>query len=345
MDASIDSNLMPGAPSALAGVLSADERLPGHRTHEAWERFMSGEPLAPLSVPDQLLQSWQRSRECAVAPHAAQAPLAVRGDGLDALRERNQDLMWAASGLFASSARLLAQSGSILLLTDPQGVVLEAAGDPRTLEIAQGSHLIAGGSWGEAAIGTNGIGTALATGLPTQVHAAEHFCEGIKRWTCAAAPVFRPGTGELIGVVDISGPPQTFQINNLVLATAAARQLESVLAERATRENLQLLEQCLGRIARSNAAATMVFDNNARLIHASGHCESLGLRLGASLPGLQTRADIDNWGERLPEGVRPEWLHTIRVQGRTLGALLLVPRPRHATSARHLPTGGGAVPI
>ena len=36
---------------------------------------------------------------------------------------------------------------------------------------------------------------------PTLVHAAEHFCEGIKRWTCAAAPVFQPGTERIIGVV------------------------------------------------------------------------------------------------------------------------------------------------
>ena len=43
-------------------------------------------------------------------------------------------------------------------------------------------------------VGTNGIGTALATRRPAQVHAAEHFCEGIKRWTCAGAPVYEPGT-------------------------------------------------------------------------------------------------------------------------------------------------------
>src|SRR3981081_2375400 len=41
-----------------------------------------------------------------------------------------------------------------------------------------------GADWREAAIGTNGIGTALANRGPVQVYAAEHFCAGIKRWTC-----------------------------------------------------------------------------------------------------------------------------------------------------------------
>ena len=39
-----------------------------------------------------------------------------------------------------------------------------------------------------------------------------------------------PGTGEILGVLDISGPPQTYHPNNLTLAVAAARQIETVLA-------------------------------------------------------------------------------------------------------------------
>jgi len=196
----------------------------------------------------------------------------------------------------------------------------------RTLEAARDIHLVEGGNWHEGAVGTNGIGTALAMRLPAQVHAAEHFCEGIKRWTCAAAPVFMPGTDQVLGVLDISGPPATFQVNNLVLAVSAARQIEAVLAERASREHSHLLEACLALGARSDASAMLVLDRGARLVHASGSVPGLALRLGACLPGLEPGRRVEEWARRLPEGLRPDWLHPVGLDGTTIGAVLMVPR-------------------
>ena len=113
------------------------------------------------------------------------------------LRHRHRDLLSAAAGVFAEVTDLFAGSRSIMLLTNPDGVVLEAVGDMLTLEQGQDIHLTLGGDWREDVVGTNGIGTALATGRPAQVHAAEHFCEGIKSWTCAGAPIYEPGTGAI----------------------------------------------------------------------------------------------------------------------------------------------------
>jgi len=293
---------------------------------EAWERFLTGQTPAVTPVSKLVLSSWQRSLRSGVEPGSRLAPLAAHGDALEHLRRRNHDLLWAAQGLFTTSAHLLERSGSIMLLTDPHGVVLEVAGDMRTLEAARDIHLIEGGNWHEGVVGTNGIGTALAMRLPTQVHAAEHFCEGIKRWTCAAAPVFLPGTDQVLGVLDISGPPATFQVNNLVLAVSAARQIEAVLAERASREHSHLLEACLALSARSDASAMLVLDRGARLVHASGSVPGLALRLGACLPGLEPGRRVEDWARRLPEGLRPDWLHPVGLDGTTIGAVLLVPR-------------------
>jgi len=83
---------------------------------------------------------------------------------------------------------------------------------------------------GEAAIGTNGIGTALAYRGPVAGLCSRAFLRGIKRWTCAAAPVCEPGTGAILGVLDISGLAPTHHGNNLTLAVAAAHQIETMLA-------------------------------------------------------------------------------------------------------------------
>ena len=66
-------------------------------------------------------------------------------------------------------------TGAMIVLTDGDGVLLDALGDKATLRSATDIHLTVGGMWSESSAGTNGIGTALATGEPVFVHAAEHF--------------------------------------------------------------------------------------------------------------------------------------------------------------------------
>ena len=321
------------------GLRPAGLELPVERqVTAAWERFVSGLPLQETSVSKFVLSSWERSRHRGVAPDARLAPISVSGDAMEKLRRNNHELLRAAQGLFLATSHLLERSGSMMLLTDPNGVVLQVVGDMRTVEAGQDVHLVVGGNWNEGVVGTNGIGTTLAMRLPTQVHGAEHFCEGIKRWTCAAAPVFLPGSDQIVGVVDISGPPATYQANSLALAVAAARQIEAMLGERLIREHSQLLDACLKMGIRSDCLAMIVLDSGAQIIHVSGSLPGVTLRLGSRLPGLEGRS-VEEWARRLPQGLRPEWLHPVLVDGRTIGALLLVPqRPRGIEAER--PAGG-----
>ena len=164
-------------------------RAEGSDTMLAWERFRTGDAHAAAPAGNFVVSSWQRSLQYGVDPTSRSAPIVVRGDDLDALRTRQSDLLTAASSVFSEVAELLAGSRSIMILTDANGVVLDAVGDKLTLEQGRHIHLTQGGDWREDVVGTNGIGTALATGRPAQVHATEHFCEGIKSWTCAGAPV------------------------------------------------------------------------------------------------------------------------------------------------------------
>jgi transcriptional regulator of acetoin/glycerol metabolism len=303
-------------------------KTPARDTMLAWERFLTGEPEAAVPLGNFVVSSWKRSLELGVDPTGRAAPFAARGDDLHELRERHLDLRSAATGVFAEVSELLAGSHSIMLLTDARGVVLEAAGDSATLEQGQGIHLTLGGDWREDVVGTNGIGTALATGRPAQVHAAEHFCEGIKSWTCAGAPIFEPGTHEILGVVDISGPPPTYQRTNLTLAVTAARQIEAALGERAARERMRLLEVCLQRISSSDAAGLIALDSVGRLVHATGRIPS-SIGIGERVPGLERHLPIEQWASRLPEGWRPEWLNAVSLDGRTIGAVLVIPeKPR-----------------
>ncbi len=291
----------------------------------AWERFLTGEPEAAIPLGNVVVSSWQRSLKLGVDPAGRAAPIAVVGEHFAKLRHRNRDLIAASADFLRRIEDIFSGSRCMMLLTDPDGVVLEAVGDNRTMAEAERIHLIAGGQWNEAVIGTNGIGTALATGQPAQVHATEHFCEGIKRWTCAAAPVCEPGTGRILGVVDISGPPSTYQRGNLSLAVATARQIETALAERAGRERVRLLERCLQRLPSVGDANILVIDRAGRVVYANAKGEPAG----QTVPGFDPDEPVDRWFDRLPARLKVGGdFDPIQLDGQTVGAMLVVPQRR-----------------
>lgn len=331
----LDDHTTSKSLSILEGsdLLPAPQAAPSERqTMEAWERFVTGQEVVAGCVSKHVWSSWQRSRRHGIEPTKRLAPIAVAGDALEQLRLRNQMLLAAAKGLFMTTAHLLARSGSIMLLTDAHGVVLEMAGDHATMAAARDIRLIEGGNWNEGVIGTNGIGTALAMRTPAQVHTAEHFCSGIKLWVCAAAPIFMPGTDQILGVLDISCPPASYQVNNLALAVASARQVEAVLAERISQEHRRLLEACLHMSGRADSQALLALDRNACLVHSSGNAPGLELRQGARVAGLEPGHSIDDWARRLPESLRSEWLHPVTLNGAFIGGLLMVPKSARVAS-------------
>jgi DNA-binding NtrC family response regulator len=125
-------------------------------------------------------------------------------------------------------------------------------------------------------------------------------------------------------VVDISGPPATYQRNNLSLAVATARQIEMVLSQRMSQERMQLLEACLAQAAGVDRGGLVVLDRQGRLVHSSGRVPEL-VALGHRLPGLVEGAPIDDWPAQLPQPLRADWFSVIRGEGRTIGAALRIP--------------------
>jgi sigma-54 dependent transcriptional regulator, acetoin dehydrogenase operon transcriptional activator AcoR len=327
--------------SIVANARRANARHSDRVTMLAWERFLAGE--SSTLAPPALIDSWQRSLESGVSPTAASAPFAVNGDAIEALRWRHRELLAASDRLFSVTADLFADSHSILLLTNHDGVILKAAGDLRTLAAGEKIHLTLGGDWREVMAGTNGIGTALATSQPTYIHGSEHFCAGIKAWSCAAAPICEPGTGTVIGVLDISGPPSTYQINNLTLAVTAARQIEMVLAEQQAREQMRLLAFCLQRLSSSDATGMIAIDRSGRLVHTT--CRVLlPVGIGERLPGMNESSAVEEWVRHLPKGLNPEWFNPVVVDGDTIGAMLVVPARSRSISARIAERSGEADP-
>ena len=329
---------------ALADGVWAGERDSERATMKAWEDFVSGSRQENLPVRDVVIRSWARCQSFLVDARADAAPV-VGADHVEALRRENRELLQAAATTLAEAADLLAGTRTVMLITDANGVVLEAAGDRATLSAARDISLGCGGHWSESCAGTNGIGTALASKTPVLVQAAEHYCAGIKGWSCAGAPIHDPLDGSVVGLLDISGLKQGFSAQALALAVVAARQVEWNLARQTEAEHVRLLEACLEDSQKYAGEGLIALDARGRLLYASRKAAHLlKASLGSDLPQLSrgTKLPIvgiaDTAGASPAEGRLPvpaDWVRPLMLDGERRGTLLVIPR---AASCR-LPSG------
>jgi transcriptional regulator of acetoin/glycerol metabolism len=230
----------------------------------------------------------------------------------------------------------------MLVITDRHGVVLDVGGDQRTIDAGHDIRLEVGANWGETVTGTNGIGTALVTGKPVHVHAAEHFSEGIKAWTCVGSPIRSPIDGSIIGIIDFSGPQAIFHRHNVALAVIAANHIELALSEKIRLERLLLLEASISRMpGMSSADGVVILDRFGRVVHhndlASARwrriSESSELSIGSQI--LPSREGLlrNDLARGLPEELREQRIEPLFVDGVVRGAMLVLaskPRTRPA---------------
>src|SRR5262249_2511120 len=148
----------------------------------AWERLVCGAELPADAVRTVIERSWTRCHSAGVDPATTRAPSPTADEHYGRLLQRFRDVIDVGAPAMAQVRESLAESGTMMILTDPTGVILKTEGDPATLEAAEDVRLVHGANWGELVCGTNAIGTALSLKEPVQVHATEHFCAGIKPW-------------------------------------------------------------------------------------------------------------------------------------------------------------------
>ncbi|MFS8038821.1 sigma-54-dependent Fis family transcriptional regulator [Xanthobacter sp. AM11] len=323
--------------------------MPYREIARAWEAFHQDGLASPVVRPA-VLASWQRSRRHAIAATLSAAPLVSEAE-LFRRRRDNMRLITAARPAMDEARHLLSDARSMLILTDPEGAILETEGDVRAVDTGQEVKLQRGGMWCEAQIGTNAIGTALACGRPVQIHAAEHFCAPVQRWTCAAAPVRHPLDGAVIGAVDISGSTDTFNPQNLAHAVALAHQIEAVLGRRMEMEHEEVLRHFLGKRSLWLSEEILAFGRSGALIYSTDRAlKEVARRNGAfvadgRLAGLKDVAP-EAWAERVAALLPGASVEIVREDGEEIGGVVVLHAPRRGrTLPREAERAPDAVPF
>ncbi|XVV15663.1 hypothetical protein ACQP2X_15360 [Actinoplanes sp. CA-131856] len=245
----------------------------------------------------------------------------VLGLGLDPSRANARDPLGAgeveqrrrASGLapvIDDLLRMAEDAAFLLVVTGADGTILWRAGPVALRRRADRLGFGEGALWTEAAVGTNAIGTALVEGAPVQLFSAEHFEQAQHAWYCSAHPVHDPRTGDLLGIVDVSGPALTLHPAIRVLVETGVRLAEARLW-RHHADRLERLRRSAAHVAGTARGPLLIVDDHGWVAHASG--VSARERVGA--PSACAPLAVPGMGlclaERLPEGwlIRPAGPH------------------------------------
>jgi Transcriptional regulator containing PAS, AAA-type ATPase, and DNA-binding domains len=256
-----------------------------------WKAFMEDGRIIGQKPDDILLESWRRCREWAVdhTPRSCWdfAPMSQIEPFAAAFQELCSDIE-------AKTYAAIQGRGLLITITDAGGRVARTCGDLGPLRQADKLNFGPGANWAEVSVGTNAIGTALATGKPMQVFGEEHFCRSHHAWSCTAAPIIDP-RGEIWGCFDISGPTGADHSKSYELVQSATREVEKRLSALYMAEIEGKFGALISAVFNSVLTGVLCVNIHGRITSANSGAESLLASPGQELRS-RSAADFFDYG-------------------------------------------------
>ncbi|HEX6713724.1 MAG TPA: GAF domain-containing protein [Thermoleophilaceae bacterium] len=277
-----------------------------------WERFVGAGSVNGFRAP--VVDSWRRSRDAGVDPAGRSwfAPVAAERDEACARWEAHP-LHDAAPLIRDCLAGVAHESDHLIVVGDAKGMLLQLEGAARVRSLAADSmNFTEGALWSEHDSGTNAIGTALAADHAVQIFAGEHFVEVVHAWTCSAAPLHDPDTGDLIGVIDLTGLKKSVHPHTLALAVTTARAVEGHLRDRLHERDNRLRARYLRRITGRGERRALVAPTG-RLVADDSRGWLCGERI--DVPPGGGEVDLPSGGRAIAEPVGHEEAYVVRELG------------------------------
>ncbi|EFL36784.1 transcriptional regulator [Streptomyces viridochromogenes DSM 40736] len=207
---------------------------PGNSLRAARELYLevTNDPSArPLVVA-----SWQRSIEYEVKSGSLNAPY-LDNPNLDSPLAR------AALPILDTLHEQLADDPVSTMITDRNGVVLsrKVSHEGLTTHLNR-VRLAPGHVFSERYVGTNGIGTALASGRPVVIAGRQHYVEDLREFHCAAVPILHPTRRTLLGAFNLTSIRQGSDGMLMAFARSVAAQIEAEIEAITSRRERALFQ-------------------------------------------------------------------------------------------------------
>ena len=231
-------------------------------------------------------------------------------------REQNRALCTHALPVMETLYGQIANTHSMVALTDSEGLILHSLGDDDFLARADRVALRPGALWSEQQQGTNAIGTAIAECSPTMILGEQHYLRANQFLACSSVPILDP-FGELLGVLDVTGDRRSHHRHTMALAKMSAQMIENQVFTGAFTEALRIhfhgRPEFIGTLMEGIAA----FRPDGRFLSAN---RSAQFQLGLPLNALRahTLSSLFN----LSYGELADRLRAGTLNGRTLSLCL-----------------------
>jgi sigma-54 dependent transcriptional regulator, acetoin dehydrogenase operon transcriptional activator AcoR len=228
----------------------------------AESRRLRSSPREEISV------SWRRSEKAGLDPQHHHVPCVDEVDPEALLLRVSRPVL----------DELVDDLGSVkmtVVVADGHAQVLERRETDRALTAPLDNLEFAPGFvFAEQAVGTNGVGSAIAEGKSFLVEGSEHFSDIFTDFACAGSPILDPKTGRILGVMDLTCPAPDAHPLMLPTVLRVARMIEQRLIDGSNLREKVVLQHFLRkqrsvrgpvvfvgpRSMLSNAAASRVMD-------------------------------------------------------------------------------------
>lgn len=163
-----------------------------------------------------------------IKPENIYSTKVLEGEELNKKLEANKDIIQTATPILSHLYNFVKGSNFFAILNDAEGCILKVIGDKEILDEAFALKMVPGAYMDEDNIGTNAMSLVLSEKMPIQLSEKEHYISAYYKWTCSAAPI-RDISGNIIGIIDLTGYSENVHPHTLGMVVAAANAIESML--------------------------------------------------------------------------------------------------------------------
>ena len=173
-------------------------------------------------------RSWERCMDWGHDPRHDTEFEVITAQHMRRTTEGNAQLVRSARPLLETLARAIANTRYFAILTNAEGVVVDACGAIDHLDRRADLITRIGTDLSERSVGTTAIGAALTDLQPVWLHRGEHFFANTGHYSCAGAPLMGPD-GRCIGMLDLTGIDAVERPELKHLAAQTASKIENAL--------------------------------------------------------------------------------------------------------------------
>lgn len=233
-------------------------------TYNAWKEFINTGNCNKQVIRSEIAESWIRCRRAKVDPYGGVCNNVLIGDELEDLLRKNEELIKISEPFLFKLYEFFKDSGYYVILTDSEGYILDLFGDRFMDKEALDMNFKKGACWKEEYVGSTTIGIMIYHKKPLQMTGGEHYCIRSHGLTCSAAPILNE-TGELIGILNVTGPCNDVHKHSLGMVVAAVDAIKHLLTIRQKNRELQLINERMTNIFNTVSEGIIIFDKNKEI--------------------------------------------------------------------------------